>query len=182
MAATPKNPEINLEGNNWHVVYGAICDNYRLARFNAKYCGRRLQRARRANLALEIFTAIAAVVTAAYASGKFFPVNQTLMTGLTICVAMLAAIKPLINLNNAVVRYARQHENYRDIDLSYRQLIESARAEGRVTLAMWRKHQILNEQYRQTEKKSDPNPSDRVRKKLQAEVDKEIPLKNLEIG
>jgi hypothetical protein len=181
MAAELREIEPNLEGDRWYDAYDIICDYYRLALFNALYCGKRQRWTSAANLGLEISIAILASLAAALTTLKtpIIPVNWTYM--LTIVVAVLAAAKPVLKLGDAVARYASHHGQYKDIYLGYQDLVSVIRVERRVTNAAWREHVALSKRYRALAVASDPNPSDKRRRLLKEEVERQIPTASLQI-
>jgi hypothetical protein len=181
MAAELRETVPNLDGDNWHEAYNAICDDYRLALFNALYCGKRLGRVGAANLSLEVSIAILASVVAGLTALKDPMIGQFWLTILAIAAAVLAAIKPVLRLSDSVAKYAGQHGGYKDIYLAYQDLVAFIRVEKRVTVAAWREHEALRKRYRALEVSSDPNPPAKFRESLKAEVEQQIPLESLRI-
>jgi hypothetical protein len=181
MAAELRDTAPNLDGDNWHEAYNAICDYYRLALFNALYCGKRLGRAGAANLSLEVSIAILASVVAGLTALKDTLIGQFWLTVLAIAAAVLAAIKPVLRLSDSAAKYAGQHGGYKDIYLAYQDLVAFIRVEKRVTVAAWREHEALSKRYRALAVSSDPNPPAKFREALKAEVEQQIPLESLRI-
>jgi hypothetical protein len=181
MAVELRGTEPNLEGDNWHEAYSIICDYYRLALFNALYCGKRQAKMSAANLCLEISIAVLASLVAALTALKS-PLIDSLWTSLmAVAVAVLASIKPVMKLSDSAARYASHHSGYKDIYLGYQDLVSVIRMERRVVIAAWREHEALSKRYKALAVASDPNPSDKRRKLLKDEVERQIPLSSLQI-
>jgi hypothetical protein len=182
MAAELRENGPDLSGTNWHTAYDAICDNYRLALFNALYCGKRQARASAGNLALEVLIAMLASAVAGLTALKNPLVEPAWVSVLALLAAALAAIKPVLKLSDSAAKYAGQHGGYRDIYLSYQELVSFVQIERRVTLLAWREHEALSKRYRALAVSSDPNPSAKVRAALQEQVERQIPVDTLRIG
>lgn len=169
-----------LDDRNWHSAYIAICEVYRLALFNALYTGKRLTRVSRENTILEVSVA---VLTAVVAGLALLKLGDDVMwaKGFAVAAAIVAAVKPVLQLNKAVLKYASQHAGYLDIYYGYKELVARVQVEGRVTQNIWREHENLNKRYRDLAINSDPDPSLKFREALRAEVDREIPAESLRI-
>ena len=170
-----------LDGEGWRPAYRAICDTYRRALFNANYNGRRLRSLNRANLALELGAAILAPSGIAGLTILKSSIDPLWSTLVATSGALLAAVKPILQLGKKAQRYSVQHAAYLDVYLAYRAVVERIQVAGRVTPESWRHHETLRARYQALARESDPNPSDRVRDALKAEVERQIPTDSLRI-
>jgi hypothetical protein len=173
-------PAPDLSGDRWRKAYDIICEVYRLALHNAFYNGNRLSRVSRQERLLEVVVAVLAAAVAGLALLKL-PQDLWWPKVLALTAAVVAVLKPALQLNKSVSTYAARHAAYTDVYLAYKELVSRIQLDGRVTVETWHTHEVLNKRYHVLELDSDPDPPPKVQQALRAAVQKVIPVESLRI-
>jgi hypothetical protein len=159
-----------------------VYEAYREALLKVKYSGYKLKWSKRINLYAEIVVAIS---TASGISGWAIwhtPGGETLWTFIAGAAAVIAAIKPLFRFSDNISTYSKLYSGYLVNYIALKNLVNRIANEHGFSREMEQEFEDLTRRYSElaeTEALNEPGPSKKLRAKLWAEVNVEIPQQSL---
>jgi hypothetical protein len=157
-----------------------LYDHYRDACLNQKYYGHRYQRIERWNSGIEITIAIGSATSTIGAwplwqsnIGKVF---WAAIAGVS---TILAVMKPFLNYSEKMKRLSRLHMGYLEAAAELREAVNEVRVTKSLSAEASAIHKRVRKILMKLVKEDEPKPNRKLIERLQAEVNKEIPLHSL---
>jgi len=157
-----------------------VNNTYRTALMNRKYYGYRLSVVKTRNTVMEIVIAVGtSSAVGAWAIWKSTSVGENVWVILAGLAALLAVVKPFLNLSKRVENYSELFVGHGDVYYDLKTItMELARVKDytdKMDEAFWR----AIERIKQLALKDDPKIDDKLRRRSFEEVKKEIPVESL---
>ncbi len=155
-----------------------LYDTYRSTLLSKKYSGYRLNTIRQYNTAIEILIA----VSASSSVGAMFlwqtDTGKMVWGTFSAIVAVLAIMKPILQLSKKVEGYSKLFTGYDDIYFELKKLVDDIQVVENYTDTIRTKFDAVMERLQQL-KDEDPRPNKRLCSKLKKEVNNEVPIERL---
>ncbi len=162
-------------GASLHYLY----DAYRTALLNRKYYADRLVTRQRWNLALEVILAVGTSGTiggwAIWKQG----VGPGVWAAVAGFVALIAILKPLLQLSKAIERYSKLFIGYTELHNELQRVVLEVQTCKTLTDEMWRCFQSALTRHSKLALEDDARPAERLRRRCYDEVNREIPPSEL---
>jgi hypothetical protein len=159
-----------------------IYDAYRDAALNRTYYGARLAGYRQLNFWIEIAIAVGAAGSSGGIAGLAvwgtLPGNYAWLaiSGLA---TVLAVLKPVLQLANRIENYTKLYAGYTNIFLELKDIVEDIGVAHAISEKTRERYVSSRQLLRELAPLVDPNRSERLVRKLQNEINREIPPENL---
>ena len=156
-----------------------LYDKYRTAMLNRKYYGIRLSNFQKTNLWIEISIAIgtsSALGSWAIWKDGYGVFAWAIIAGFS---AVLAVIKPLLQLSKQIERYSKLFAGHSDVLFDFETLIDKVRRIENFTEDMEQTYERALERLRILAPQDDPKPSLKLLKYCYQEVNRQIPPEHL---
>jgi len=148
-------------------IYG----DYRTVFMNEKYYRYRLTRFRNYNLAYEIALAIGASSTiAAWSIFHDWAAGKKLWAVYSGLVALLAILKPILQIPSQIERYSKLHVGYKDLFYDLDQMVDDIRAAETITEEMLKTRAAAKKRYKDLALQDETNVSRKLLEKCFNEV------------
>jgi hypothetical protein len=153
-----------------------IYTNYRLAAMSREYYACRLSRFKQWNLGFEIVLAIGASSSAVAVwyiwKAQVGQLIWALISGLA---AVLAILKPILRLPDAIERYSKLHVGYTELAYDYQMVVDEIKAHGGISHEMQEALTSAETRMKKLTMADDPKPSERLLRKCQNSVKRVVP-------
>ncbi len=171
---SPKSRNQKIEAQA-HQVY----DLYRSVLLNKKYCGNRLRFYKRWSLALDVILAFrtSALFSSLLIWQSFS--GEFIWKCLAVVFAVVAVLKPILNLSNDVEKYARLFTVYTELFYDLKGLAWDIQTNKDFTEQSSDFHKQLRSRYNALAGDDDPVPKRKLIEKYGIEVEGEIPAESL---
>jgi hypothetical protein len=156
-----------------------IYNLYHSAALNKTYYGALLARYQKWNTFLEIVIALTA--TGSGVSGWAYWQSGALVNiwgGITLISALLAVMKPFLQLNKKVEHYSRLFTGHLDNYLSLGAIVTKLRRRQELTSEMLQQFEIAEQRFIELSREDDPRPIASILQKCDEQVRKELPDEN----
>ncbi len=156
-----------------------LYDKYRTALLNRKYYGHKLESFQRTNLIFEMLVAIgtsSAIGAWAIWRDDIGTIIWALLTGVT---ALIAVIKPLLQLPRKIEKYSKLFAGHGDVFYDLDALVEEVRERKELTEEMRHAYKTALNRIKKMAPQDDPRPSRELLDRYYFEVNREIPPQNL---
>lgn len=152
-----------------------VYDKYRTVHMSRDYYGCRLALYQKYNFFYEI---VLAVGTSGAVGGWYMwrtEVGRTTWAVAGGLVALLAILKPIVQLPKQIENYSKLYVAYADLYYDYETLIEDVEVAGGLNAEMEEALKSARSRYKDLALKDDPNPSQKLLRQCQAEVNRKVP-------
>jgi hypothetical protein len=156
-----------------------IYDRYRTAQMNRKYYAQRLTTTSRYNTAYEGILALGASTSIAAWTLWKTDVGQRVWAIFGGAVAILVVLKPLFGLPRRIVQFSRLYTGYTDLCIDLEQVVREIKKRKDLTRPMKNVVERALNRLKVLAREDEVNPSKRLLRKCQDEVNREIPLSSL---
>jgi hypothetical protein len=157
-----------------------LYDHYRDACLNQKYYGHRYVHVERSNSGIEIAIAIGSATSTIGAWPLWqFGVGKVIWATIAGASTILAVVKPFLNYPEKMKKFGRLHAGYVEITTELREIVNNLRIARSLSNEALITYKRMRKMLTQLAREDEPNPNRRLIKRLQAEVNKEIPLHTL---
>jgi hypothetical protein len=155
-----------------------LYNDYRTACLNKKYYGCRLQTTQHWNLGFEIIIALGATGTGigGWTFFQQYPGVWALLAGAS---AVLALVKPIIQLSTKIERYGRLYGEFSKLSATLQTVVDEVRAAGTLSEDQYQIYKKAKGTFSELAKEDEPRPQRQLILRLQDEVDREIPPETL---
>lgn len=175
---------MNSDQNKVDISELLICiyNTYRTALLNRKYYSIKLQRYQRYNSLMEVAIAIGATGNGIVASLAIWKsiVGQYLWLIIVAVATILSVIKPIIKVSRRVEVYANLYSGHTSIYCDLKHIVEDIAVSKSIPRQIHEKYKVIRQKAAELELVSEDSGNDReLIRKLQAEVNQEIPPQNL---
>ncbi|HEX8475082.1 MAG TPA: hypothetical protein VF666_13715 [Pyrinomonadaceae bacterium] len=153
-----------------------VYDNYRTARMSREYYACRLSFFQNCNFWYEIVLAIGTSGSAI--SGWYVwqtATGKTVWAILTGAAALLAILKPALQLPKHIEQYSKLHTGYSSLSYDYGKLVDDIKATGGITREMTKSLNKAEERFKELALQDDPKPSEKLLRDCQGKVKKHVP-------
>ena len=152
-----------------------VYELYRSALLNQKYYGRRLRCYRGWNKGLEIILAIGtSTLIGSLAIWQTLSVDAY-WQAFAAAMALLVIVKPILNLAKEVEKYTRLFTVHTELFYELKNLVWNIQIQKGITEEISHQYSRLRARYDALARDDDPVPSERLRKKLFDDVNRELP-------
>lgn len=152
-----------------------LYDQYRTARMNHEYYGRRLHNYQRINLIYEIVLALG---TSSAVAGFYFwktDPGKQMWAAFGVVVIIFSVLKPVLQIPKKVERYSRLHAGYGALFYDLKEAVEETRAAGGIDPKMKELIDKSRTRYRELGVEDDPRASEKLLRKCQESVKRSTP-------
>lgn len=176
MSATPtSDTDLDVLRRRMRYLY----QEYRTAIFNRKYYGHRLRIAKVVNRIFEIVIAVGASTAISVWTFWKTPVGAPVWQGVGMLAAILAVLKPPLNIAGDLERYTALMDGYSSYCFDTHTIIETARVDSRLDQKTWENFQASQKRLGDLAARDDTAPSKRLVERYFRETDKEVPANSL---
>lgn len=156
-----------------------LYDSYRTALLNRKYYAHRLLVYQRWNLILEL--AVAVGTSGAIGAWAIWKqgVGRNAWAFLAGLAALIAVVKPIIQLPKRIERYSKLHVAYSELYQDIDRLVSEVKLEKLLTKEMCKSVRLAAERHYKLELEDDPKPVKHWVQRFYDEVNREIPASTL---
>jgi hypothetical protein len=158
-----------------------IYDSYRTALLNRKYYGHRLFIHQRYNMFMEIAIAVGATGSAGVASLAIWGTLTGQYAWLVISglATVLGVVKPVLQISAKIENYSKLCVGYGGIYLDFKAIVEDINVSRSIPPSIHQQYADIRKKTNDLRGLDDPRPSRRTIKKLQTEVNVDIPPESL---
>lgn len=158
-----------------------IYDLYRNCLLNQLYYSYQLTLFSRVSLWLELVIVIGSGASgvSGWVIWTSYPGLKPIWAAIAAFATLLAATKPILNIDARVKRYSTLFSAYRQLVINMAEIVEGIREARRVTPEIKRDVHHVRTRYRILAADDDPKPSAKLVTKLQTEVNRRIPPDSL---
>lgn len=158
-----------------------IYDLYRNCLLNQLYYSRRLTVFGHISLWLELVIVIGSGASgvSGWVIWTSYPHLKPIWAAIAAFATLLAATKPVLNIDARVKRYSTLFSAYRQLVINMAEIVEGIREARRVTSEIKRDVYQVRTRYRILAADDDPKPSAKLVAKLQSEVNRRVPPDSL---
>ena len=174
-----KTPTGDVERVRTQLKY--IYNSYRTALLNRKYYGERLNFFQKANFWMEILIAVGAAGSSGIAGLAIWGTitGQYAWLGVSATATVLGVLKPIFQLGRHIEKCTNAHAGHTNVYFDLRAIVEDIEVSKALPPKLVEKYQSIRKRIINLGGLDDPKPRKNLIRKLQAEVNSEIPPESL---